>query len=210
MPGRYKELMPMTSIRRADDTGGDLRGHLRAATKEGHHRLDHHPLVAPLVVGGLTRAGYGNALLALHALHAPLERTLTAFRPDTPPPIRSVWLEEDLAALGRRAEADAPSLPRWNGAAPASPAAYVGMRYVIEGSALGGRVIRRQFDQILPADCHVATRFFDGFPDDSPWQNFWRVAEALEPLSAEEAADSARQLFAEIDELWNRHLRIER
>jgi heme oxygenase len=89
------------------------------------------------------------------------------------------------------------------------------MRYVIEGSALGGRVIRRRLDLTLPAACRGATRFFDGEDggasgEPPSWAAFWRGVDALGPIDAEAAAAAARRLFAEIEALWDRHLWLRR
>lgn len=176
--------------------------HLRAATRQAHRRLDHHPLTAGLVRGPLTHRGYGAILGALHALHAPLEAAFAAFHPDAPPPPRAADLAADLQSL--RLGHLAGRLP-WAGKAPASAAEYVGMRYIIEGSARGGRVIAAGLPRRLPAECRAATRFFDAQCDDAPWAAFWSVADRLGPVDAEEAAAAARRLFAEIMALWDLH-----
>ena len=51
---------------------------LRQATRESHHVIDHHPLMAPLVRSDLTRLEYTTALLALDWLYAPLQDELAA------------------------------------------------------------------------------------------------------------------------------------
>jgi len=45
-----------------------LHRHLRQATKQPHHVLDHHPLLAPLLRKELSVMQYGNALAALHGV----------------------------------------------------------------------------------------------------------------------------------------------
>lgn len=45
-----------------------LHHHLRQATKQLHHTIDHHPVLAPLVRPDLTPVQYGHALEALHGV----------------------------------------------------------------------------------------------------------------------------------------------
>jgi heme oxygenase len=145
-------------------------------------------------------------------LHRPVERALVAALPeaDPLPPRRSEFLVADLAWLGRLAETRSSHWPDWSGAAPVDRSAYVGMRYVIEGSTLGGRVIRRQLDLTLPASGLGATRFFDGVAagEPDPWAGFWRLVATLGPIDPEAAALAARTLFAEAEALWDAHLSL--
>ena len=188
------------------DPADGLRQALRAATRAAHHRADHHPLLAPLLGRRVAAGAYGDALVALHALHAPLEARLAAFLPEAAPPLpcRARALAHDIARLGRLAETRAAIWPTWDGAGPDSRSAYVGMRYVLEGSAQGGRVIRRLLDSSLPAACRAATAFFDGPPEvgDDPWNGFWSLGAGADPAAA---AAAARRLFDEALALWDAH-----
>jgi heme oxygenase len=144
--------------------GGVLRQALQRATRHAHHRINHHLLVVPLVCGELTAARYGGILSALYALHAPVEEAITRFfpAPEDSPPRRSRRLAVDIKRLGLTVPGDG---ALWEGRSPTSPSEYVGMRYVIEGSALGGRVIAAQLSQRLPEQCRNAMLFFDGRAD---------------------------------------------
>ncbi|WP_161539560.1 biliverdin-producing heme oxygenase [Paramagnetospirillum kuznetsovii] len=182
-----------------------LREFLRAATRPAHARIDHHPLMARLVRGRLNAENYGTALSALYALHAPIEKSFGTYlsAPDFAPPRRSVDLALDLAELGLDASAVA---PLWVGCQPDSHAAYVGMRYVIEGSALGGAVIARQLDQRLPVALMAATRFYCRSTEAEEWPRFWGLVTRLEPIDADLACRRAVGLFSEIEALWDAHL----
>lgn len=187
-----------------------LRQHLRTATREAHHRIDHHALMMPLVRGRMSTAGYGNILLALYSLHAPVEQALLAWpvRPGATLRQRSRWLAADLDQLGRSSDLDRPDLPRWTGQPPTCASSYFGMRYVIEGSALGGRVIQAQLRPRITEHCWPATRFFQGDPDGQDWQQFWQLA--ANPacrIDADTAAAAAVRLFADIEQLWDAHVR---
>jgi len=184
----------------------DLRPKLREATKAAHHRIDHHPLMAPLVRGELTARLYGDALLSLYSFHAPSERAFAAFlnEPHTLPPPRSAWLAADLDRLGRTEIATSDIGPVWAGLPPTSPSAYIGMRYVIEGGSLGARAILAPLIERLPSDCKSITRFFDGQQDERDWLDFWALAQRLGPLDPDETVDAATRFFDEIEKLAER------
>ena len=67
----------------------------------------------------------------------------------------------DLAALGLD-EAAVAALPRRRANVPGSEAEALGMLYVLEGSTLGGQVIRRGLERSFGPEVLGATRFFDG------------------------------------------------
>ena len=94
-------------------------------------------------------------------------------------------LERDLDALGL----DAGRLPRFEAPSFAGPAEALGFQYVLEGSTLGGRVIRKQAAvRGLPL---TGLSFFDvyGLETGPRWRAFLEV---LEIRCADHAADAAR------------------
>jgi len=187
----------------------DLRQRLREATKSAHHRIDHHPLMAPLARGDLTAQRYGDALLTLYCLHAPSERAFAAFLsdPQTLPPLRSAWLAADLDRLGRREIATASVGPVWSGLPPTSASEYIGMRYVIEGAALGARAILPSLTDRLPPECRSATSFFDGQQAPQEWEKFWGLADRLGPLDPDAAIGAAIRFFGEFEALADQRWR---
>jgi heme oxygenase len=126
----------------SDPTSDPLRQALHQATRQAHHRIDHHPLMAPLVQGSLSAADYARALVALAALHHPIETVFRRFHPALHDSLarRSRDLAADLDCL---ATPPAPAALWWDGRPPSCLSDYVGMRYVIEGSSLGGAGDRR-------------------------------------------------------------------
>ncbi len=126
-----------------DDRYG-LRDHLRSSTKASHRRIDHHRLMWHLIQEGLTCRVYGDILVALYTLHARTERALLEFMPEADIPCRSDLLRSDIEELGRVSDLVTPGVPQWDGKPPLTLNDYIGMRYVIEGSAMGGRAIRGQ------------------------------------------------------------------
>lgn len=150
-----------------------------------------------------TLTQYRAALQRFWGFHQPVEAALArldwggfSFEPR-----RRAWLAEaDLRALGM-AGAEIESLPRCRTELPAGPAAAWGVLYVLEGSTLGGKVIRRALEQRLGDQVVRATRFFDDRqrPSGSLWRSFLaelerRIvspAERLEALAGAEATFSA-------------------
>ncbi|WP_168185897.1 biliverdin-producing heme oxygenase [Magnetospirillum sp. ME-1] len=193
------------SFERIDDRYG-LRDHLRSSTKAAHRLIDHHPLMRHLIQEGLTCRVYGDILVALYTLHAPTERALLEFVPETDVPRRSDLLKSDIEELGRVSDLVTPSVPQWDGKAPLTLNDYIGMRYVIEGSAIGGRSIREKLMVNLECSCKHVMRFFDGQHDRSHWQRFWVYVDQLDSLDATLTASASNEFFHEISELFDRHL----
>jgi heme oxygenase len=152
---------------------------LRQATRESHHVIDHHPLMAPLVRSDLTRQEYTRALVALDWLHAPLQcelaTALAEFSGEFELADRVAWLHKDLIALGATASGPQPAWtpPRLDGSAE-----LIGALYVIEGSTLGGQVIARRIEASLGLSATSGARFFNGWgaETEARWQRFWDFA----------------------------------
>jgi heme oxygenase len=167
-----------------------LRTTLRAATRQDHDRVDH--------LGGafdLTEpAGYGAFLLAHAAVLPPLEAALDSAAPRDLPP---GWLERrrtaallaDLAQLGLEAPQPS-SIP-----APATAAERVGALYVLEGSRLGGIILRRRLAKAQPGAPSAYLAHGEGEP---LWRTFleWLDSRALDPVQTLAAINGARGVFA--------------
>nr|AGU09946.1 hypothetical protein [uncultured organism] len=117
-----------------------VRGALRTATADNHERLDamfgKFDLADPAAYRSFLRA-HARALLPIEELIA------AAGRPDGWLP-RSPLLLADLAAIGEAGPSPMPILP------PNAPGLW-GMRYVVEGSRLGGALLARSVGSGLPA-----------------------------------------------------------
>lgn len=197
-----------SATRRPDREGGpssaavsaltDPAQALRAATRDLHHVVDHHPLLAPLVREGLTRQQYGRALRALLWLYGPLQESLALgaakFGGGYELADRVSWLRSDLAFLGIAAD-----MPRdaWDAPVPTSPAALAGMLYVVEGSTLGGQVIARQLAASLGVGAVTGATFFNGWGEKTAarWQAFHAHAVSLTGGNTEAACVAAVGLF---------------
>jgi heme oxygenase len=144
--------------------GEPLSAQLRARTAPLHTQSE-RLLGLPHSITG--RADYIAWLGRFLGLYDPLERRLAGFAEwpalgiDLASRSLTQGLTADLVALGadptdspRAAEADLPPLP--------SLAHAIGALYVLEGSALGGRIILRDLQGRLGDHLGEATRFFGG------------------------------------------------
>jgi len=176
-----------------------IRDLLREATGETHERLHRHGGLAAVAAGTIGREAYRSLLCRLYGFHQPFE---IAAQIDQE---RTRWLEADLAALGIDAAMLA-ALPRCAGfSAPASPEYLLGARYVIEGSALGGRGLARQLDGLLGCGITAGRRFFsgNGHETGTAWRSYLAHLAAAPTATASRAAiiTGATATFA-IFEQW--------
>jgi heme oxygenase len=146
---------------------------LRQATGAAHRRLHLVPSFAALLRGGLSIDGYRQLLLRLLGLHAPLDERQQAFQDEpllawargTPPEARAARLRRDLAALGV-AEREIGHVARADDMLPRllSPAAALGCAWVVEGSALGGRIMAKCLSEHLGIGPENGGAFFAPLP----------------------------------------------
>lgn len=175
----------------ADSMSSDLHRRLREGTQADHQRLEDRLGILERIA---TPAGRRELLVRFWRLHAEAEAALAPWLAPVPgldfeARRRTTVLRQDLAELGI-------SLPP-AGAPPAvrSLAEALGRMYVLEGSTLGGRVIRR----------HVAERGegFDGLGFLDPygadvglrWRSFLGVLEATGAVASDDALAGARAGF---------------
>ena len=168
-----------------------LRHHLRTATRAEHDRVD--------ALGeryDLTSAnGYGSFLMA-HARALPsLEAAIgtSGQRPqDWPERRRTPALLADLARLGLTPPAPlaAPELPR--------QAMGLGALYVLEGSRLGGAVLRRRLKDAQPEAPDAYLSHGEGRP---LWRSFldWLADHEADPEAIEDAVAGARRAFGHFE-----------
>ncbi len=183
-----------------------LHALLRDATRESHHLIDHHPLMAPLVRSDLSRAGYLRALRGLLWIHEALQEELAAAMSGMADTFvladRVDWLRNDLKALGATASFTS---TRWQAPSLANAAELVGALYVVEGSTLGGQVIARRVEASLGLEPATGLLFFNGWGSETVqhWQAFWRFADAACGPAHDEAAASAVRLFAALNQAFD-------
>lgn len=139
---------------------------LREATHSIHERLHHHDGLKALRDGMITVQDYVILLQAIGGFYARLAPLVES----------AVWrlelIERDLSALQARGRGQS------NGLAapiiPNTPAARLGAEYVIEGSALGGRILAAGAARVLGNDPRNGYQFFTGNGDRTGvrWRNF--------------------------------------
>jgi heme oxygenase len=138
-------------------------------------------------------------LCRLYGFHRPFE-VAGRIAPD-----RTRWIESDLAALGVDCFA-ASALPRCLALPLGASREYrLGARYVVEGSALGGRSLGRQLDGLLGAGVVAGRRFFTGHgaATGDVWRDYLAHLAAVPDVALKHAAvvDGATETFA-IFEQW--------
>ena len=167
---------------RAVETPPSRRFDLRARTSAAHAALD--ASVGPL--SGPT--AYARYLRGLLAFRGPAERALAAAA-WAPAPLAPL-IAADMDDLGVRPVEEVAL------AAPDGASAQLGLAYVLEGSALGARLLHRQaLDLGLDAG-HGARHLAAQTRDLDGWRGFLAALEAAEPFDAEAAARAAEAGFA--------------
>ncbi|MBY6262971.1 heme oxygenase [Azospirillum sp. 412522] len=181
---------------------GPARQALRAATQESHDRLDKAAVLQPLVRPDITKQEYVRALAVLYGFNAPVERALGQGA------ARLALLREDLRALG----ADPDALPEMTGLPPLDSApARLAARYVLDGSAHGGRAMLPGITRALGYDARRGARFLasDGLDMAEAWKALMvRLEEELaDPAALAAACATAAGLFAAL-ERWTAEQRL--
>ncbi|WP_042694407.1 biliverdin-producing heme oxygenase [Azospirillum sp. B506] len=177
---------------------GPARQALRAATRESHDRLDKAAVLQPLVRADITQPQYARALAVLHGFNAPVERGLGEAGGDGA--ARLELLREDLRVLG----ADPDALPEMEGLPPLDSApARLAARYVLDGSAHGGRAMLPGITRALGYDARRGARFLasDGLDMAGAWKALMvRLEEELaDPAALATACATAAGLFAALE-----------
>ncbi len=149
---------------------------LREQTRLQHERLESTPFFTALTAGTLELASYVGWLRVLHTLHETLELELAR----TPDPIvravwqdderRLPWLDKDLVYFSQQAlpEASRAQLEailisqELRHRAVQQPAILLGALYVLEGSALGGQVLRQRVAKIFSLSDDAGLHYLSG------------------------------------------------
>lgn len=161
------------------------RRELRLRTADLHERVDAVFGCAHLS----TRDGYAGFLTAQARAHLAVEHALDAaaapaFVPDWNTRRRSALLLDDIKRLG------APPPARMHHAIARTQAAVMGGIYVLEGSRLGGALLRRSVAPGLPASFLSAC-------DPAAWRRLIELIDArlVTPEEIGEATNAARAVF---------------
>lgn len=174
------------------------RATLQSATDDVHQRMHAHPGYAALAAGVIKVDAYRRLLARSYGFYAPIEARIGRGA------VRSRRLEADLTALGMH-PCDIDTLPRC-AALPllASSAQELGAAYVLEGAALGGRVLAGALvNNVSGMTPPTAFLLGDGADGGQRWREFVDQLEADLSGTAERAAaaQGARATF-ETFETW--------
>jgi heme oxygenase len=179
-------------------TDGNVRGALRDATGAVHQRLHEARPFAAIAEARLGLEGYRDLLGKIAAFHFTVGAELEVN------PHRRQLLMQDLDALGT-ASAD-----RVHWTAPATGAARLGCAYVVEGSAIGGKIIYRQLDYLFGQRPQGRLFFRGSLSDGARWRSLCRQleVEGREPGALAEMIAGATGAFALFEQLvWQGHPR---
>jgi heme oxygenase len=140
-----------------DVTAKDITERLRTATWPVHERLHLHPVLRPLTARQPTAEGYLGAVRALYGFVAPMERRLgeeAAGRAARTPLLLADIRTLDAAGAGAEPPlaTDLPELP--------TPAARIGARWVLDGSAHGGRAMLPHLQRTLAVGPDQGASYF--------------------------------------------------
>ena len=180
---------------------------LRAGTKAAHLRVEAAPSMARLLAPDLSAAAYIAALRAMRSFHAAIGQRVTPFlqnaRLRAPDPGVSAALEADLAWFGVKLRPQAGAQPPIK----TLPGA-LGALYVLEGSALGGRVIGRAVAASLSVSPGRGGSFYCGLTADRArdrWRSFCadleREGAAMDPSGLAGAVAGANETFRTLERL---------
>ncbi|CDK97235.1 putative heme oxygenase [Magnetospirillum gryphiswaldense MSR-1 v2] len=174
---------------------------LRSATRSAHEAMERLPRLARLFADDYRRDELAALFRSLLAVHEPLEAALAG----TPEAVaigycpRSPLLVSGLVRLSGGAGIFPPSVP-----IPAYPssASRIGAFYVIEGSILGGQVIRRRLVEHFGEDIAEALAFYSPYGDDvgGQWIRFRTVLARIvdDNVAIREAESAAIATFSAI------------
>jgi heme oxygenase (biliverdin-IX-beta and delta-forming) len=192
-------------------TATDLAERLRTATWPVHERLHLHPILRPLTARHPIPDGYLGAVRALYGFVAPMERRLgeqAANRAARTPLLLADLRTLGAGALGAGAEfepppvaSDLPELP--------TPAARIGARWVLDGSAHGGRAMLPHLQRTLAVRPDHGASYFasSGIDLKAERQALRCLLETCVITEADraEATDAAASTFAAL-ERWLDHV----
>ena len=175
-----------------------VRAALRAATADCHKRVD----TAFSRFDLATEDGYRRFLLAQAQAFLPIEAALDeagaeTVLPNWPERRRGDLLRADLAALDVTAPEPFAGLPIVSGKAP-----MLGAIYVLEGSRLGGAVLKKT----VPG--HFPRRFLEARQAAGSWRLFLRTLDDFltRPGDLDAAIKAAKEIFARFEGAADAHL----
>ena len=198
-------------MRAAGGGKGSVVAALRDATAPIHRRLDRG--LGYLLSPALTSERYRNLLEAFLGFYAPLEQRLHCADAGADEPmtrwtstLRTPLIRQDLDRLAERDRSSRDVLPVVAEALlprVSRPAHVLGVLYVVEGAALGGRVIAPAVAKTLALEPPSGCSFFHGSGADTTrrWRELVALLESQPTLERPSIVDAARDCFVGL-ETW--------
>jgi len=191
---------------------------VRLATRVAHQRLEDTAVMRDLMAPDLTPANYLSTLLLWERCWQPIEAELAAGlqrgMPAALMPARRLhFLQRDIAYLQTQC-------PQANVASPstganrlasavASEHGWYGLAYVVQGSLLGGSLVRTRLMKSLGLVDHQGTEFFAGGIAPHALHLHWKswLAQADQqlqrPTAIREAVEAADRTFAHMETVFS-------
>ncbi len=197
-----------------DYDGANLaRVKLRQLTFKAHEAMHHQRDFAAILSGRLTMTDYARLINCLSSFHETFEEMLRQSSVHLVPEINFTrremahLLEADLSALDM-------NLPRYNPSQlqrhmpdVQSREGVLGSLYVVEGAALGGKIVAEKLRYLFKNDDRAGRQFFRGRPqpDALPWSTFCEVLQ-LHAVTADfdKVKEAALQTFGALF-FWLNH-----
>ena len=185
-------------------------GNLRKQTAQAHQNLENLPVSASIVNPGITLSSYAHYLWLMQNVMTDTEKflfpKLQNCVPDLEKRLKSGLLQADLNAIGFAGKANITAFPN---AGVFSEAFALGVFYVVEGSALGGRFILKNIQQNLGLTPEHGASYFAGYgaKTGSYWKNFLEALQAFEQQhdGASEINAGAKWAFEAIYKHFSEH-----
>ena len=179
---------------------------LKERTLTAHQELEKKLVAKMRDLGSL--ADYAKLLQLFHTYFGALEQHVSAFvdetiLPDCAARRKSTAILEDLITLDAPVPPVTTELPEISNTAQA-----LGALYVMEGSTLGGRHIRKMLARQLHMDEDHATSFFGGYGEDTDrmWENFKSALDRFSsPAHDRVIVESANQTFRTFSRLFDNY-----
>lgn len=199
------ETKLQTAVGSVSGTGSVLE-RLRLQTQDVHRSLEDLPIWEAAFSNLRAYSALLDGFLSLvRPADAAIAMTLGKFAPEGfSATVRSDWLESDRRAIvGPQATAQSLRSVEDDALigdlASGSRFAAAGALYVIEGSALGGRILSRRLQESLGIDPDNGGRYFFGHGADTAarWRRFldWLDVMQFDPAGADSTACAARAVF---------------
>ncbi len=197
------------------DHEASVMDRLRAETHAQHRQVEEQPLFKALAAHDLPLESYVGLLNALATVYAALEQSVTQ---TTHPAVVAVWhdqmqklplLQRDLAFFKRQDEMPAATLhallcsDHIRRSADSDPVSLLGYLYVLEGSTLGGIVLRSQVARAFKLKGPEGLAYLSSYDKQvkAQWEQFTRHMNGLRLSEAEQrrVVETARQTFSSIE-----------